>query len=102
MDAPTLRVAMVAPPFYSIPPWGYGGIEAVVALLVEGLVDGGHDVTLLAAGEPGTRARTITTFDEPQADRLGRPEPELLHAARVAGHLHDVAPDVVHDHTATG
>jgi len=33
---------------------------------------------------------------------VGRPEPELLHAARVAGLLGDLSPDVVHDHSAVG
>lgn len=102
MALPPMRIAMVAPPFYEIPPRGYGGIEAVLALLVDGLVDRGHDVTLIAAGQPGTKARMITTFDEPQAERLGRPEPELLHAARVAGHLQDLDPEIVHDHSAVG
>ena len=52
-----LHVAMVAPPYFSIPPEGYGGVESVVAGLVDGLVDRGHRVTLLAAGEHGTRAQ---------------------------------------------
>ena len=97
-----LEIAVVAPPFYEIPPSGYGGIESVVALLADGLVDRGHEVTLIAAGDPGTKAMTLPTFDDPQWPRLGRPEPELLHAARVAGLLADLAPDVVHDHSATG
>ena len=62
-----LRVALVAPPFFEIPPDGYGGIEAVLAQLADGLVDRGHDVTLIGAGRPGTRATFIPTFDEPQA-----------------------------------
>lgn len=97
-----LRIALVAPPFYEVPPSGYGGIEAVVALLADGLVDRGHDVTLIAAGEQRTRARTVRTFDEPQWPRLGQAEPELLHAARVAGLLDDLQADVVHDHSAAG
>jgi glycosyltransferase involved in cell wall biosynthesis len=97
-----LQIALVAPPFYEIPPSGYGGIESVVALLADGLVDRGHDVTLIAAGEARTKAVTLPTFDDPQWPRLGRPEPELLHAARVAGLLRDLAPDVVHDHSAVG
>ena len=97
-----LQIALVAPPFYEIPPSGYGGIESVVALLADGLVDRGHEVTLIAAGDPGTKAMTLLTFDDPQWPRLGRPEPELLHAARVAGLLADLAPDVVHDHSAIG
>jgi glycosyltransferase involved in cell wall biosynthesis len=102
MSADPLRIAMVAPPYYPIPPQGYGGIEAVVAMLVDGLVDRGHDVTLIASGESGTKAKVVTTFDEPQWPRLGQADPELLHAARVSGLLADLAPDVVHDHTAHG
>ena len=36
--AEPLRVAVLAPPWIPVPPPGYGGIEAVVALLCEGLV----------------------------------------------------------------
>ena len=98
----SLRIAMVAPPFYEIPPKGYGGIEAVVAQLADGLVDRGHDVTLIAAGGSGTKATLMTTFDDPQWERLGRAEPELLHAARVSEHLAELGPDIVHDHSAAG
>ena len=97
-----LRIAMVAPPFYEIPPKGYGGIEAVVAQLADGLVDRGHDVTLVAAGGSTTKARLVTTFDEPQWERLGRAEPELLHAARVSEILAELRPEIVHDHSAAG
>ena len=92
----------MAPPFYAVPPSGYGGIEAVVAQLADGLVRRGHDVTLLAAAGSRTEARLLATFDEPQWPRLGRPEPELLHAARVAEHVAHLRPDVVHDHSAIG
>jgi glycosyltransferase involved in cell wall biosynthesis len=97
-----LRIALVAPPFYAVPPAGYGGIEAVVAQLADGLVRRGHQVTLLAAAGSRTEARLLPTFDEPQWPRLGRPEPELLHAARVAEQLAELRPDVVHDHSAIG
>ncbi|HEX6936066.1 MAG TPA: glycosyltransferase family 4 protein [Actinomycetes bacterium] len=102
MQAAPLRVALVAPPFFEVPPTGYGGIEAVLAQLADGLVDRGHDVTLIGAGRPGTKAKFVTTFDEPQAERLGRPEPELMHATRVAALLAELSPDIVHDHTAAG
>jgi hypothetical protein len=48
---------MVAPPWFEIPPRGYGGIEAVCATLVDGLVRRGHDVVLFAAGQSGTSAQ---------------------------------------------
>ena len=44
-----MRIALIAPPWYTIPPSGYGGIEWVVALLADGLTDRGHEVTLFAA-----------------------------------------------------
>ena len=37
-----MRIAVIAPPWYAIPPSGYGGIEWVVALLADGLTDRGH------------------------------------------------------------
>ena len=44
-----MRVAVVAPVWFPVPPTGYGGIELVVSLLADGLVDAGHDVTLFAS-----------------------------------------------------
>ena len=34
-----MRIAVIAPPWYRVPPSGYGGIEWVVALLADGLTD---------------------------------------------------------------
>ena len=61
-----LRIAMVAPPFYQIPPQAYGGIEAVVAQLADGLVDRGHEVTLHRCPRIAHQGTLVTTFDEPQ------------------------------------
>lgn len=98
-----LRVAVVAPPFYEVPPLGYGGTELVCALLVDGLVDRGHDVVLVATGRNRTRARFVATFAEPQpedADSAG--ETEVVHAARAAAALEQLDVDVVHDHSRAG
>ena len=102
MYAKQLRVAMVAPPWFDVPPRKYGGIEAVLADLVDGLIDRGHDVTLIGVGEDRTRARLIRTLPEALGDRLGEPFPEVLHAARVARILDEVDVDVVHDHSMAG
>ena len=99
LDRP-LRVVVVAPPYFSVPPDGYGGIEAVLALLVDGLAERGHNVTLVGAGEPRTTGDFVATFEEPQAGRLGQMQPELAHAARVEAVLADLDHDVVHDHSA--
>jgi glycosyltransferase involved in cell wall biosynthesis len=100
--AKQLRVAMVAPPWFDVPPRQYGGIEAVVADLVEALIDRGHDVTLIGVGEDRTRARFVRSLPEPLGERLGEPFPEVLHAASVARILDELDVDVVHDHSLAG
>jgi len=97
-----LDVAIVAPPWFHVPPHGYGGVENVCADLVAGLLHRGHRVTLIGAGGDGTAARFVATYDEPPSGRLGEPLPEVLHAAAAARALADLAPDVVHDHTLAG
>src|SRR4029079_13777188 len=47
----SLKVAILAPAWFAVPPTGYGGIEWIVSLLADGLVDAGHDVTLFASGD---------------------------------------------------
>ncbi|NUT32031.1 MAG: glycosyltransferase family 4 protein [Hamadaea sp.] len=99
-----LRVAMVAPPYFDVPPRGYGGIEEVIGDLVAALVNRGHDVTLIGAGAGADRTpgRFARTFAEPQSDRLGEPMPEVIHAAAAARMLAELEVDVVHDHTLAG
>jgi glycosyltransferase involved in cell wall biosynthesis len=98
-----LRIAIVAPPYFGVPPVAYGGIEAVVADLVDTLVGRGHEVTLIGAGRHATRAqRFIATYDGESAHRLGELMPELVHAAKVASILDTLNADVIHDHTAAG
>jgi glycosyltransferase involved in cell wall biosynthesis len=98
-----LRIAVVAPPFYEIPPPSYGGTERVCYLLVEGFVRRGHDVTLIAAGRNHTTGRFIATFPEAQPEGSETDtEVELLHAARAAVALSELDLDVVHDHTRAG
>ncbi|MEU4744415.1 glycosyltransferase family 4 protein [Actinosynnema sp. NPDC023658] len=101
-----LRVALVAPPYFDVPPKAYGGVEAVVADLADSLVAEGHRVTLLGAGEPGTRARFVPVWDRTVPERLGEPFPEVVHAAAVRREVERLAAadglDVVHDHTLAG
>ncbi|MEU6559036.1 glycosyltransferase family 4 protein [Nocardia nova] len=97
---------MVAPPYFEVPPAGYGGVEAVVAQLADALVARGHQVTLLGAGRPGTTARFIPVWDDILAERLGDPFPEVLNALKVRRIITELASteriDVVHDHTFAG
>ena len=98
-----MRIALVATPWYSVPPQRYGGIEQVVGLLADGLVARGHDVVLITVGGSRTRAQQVlTTYDAAQGDRIGLALPEVVHAARAAAHLADLQVDVVHDHSTAG
>ncbi len=98
-----LRIAMIAPPWFTVPPRGYGGVENMCADLVDGLVDRGHEVTLIGAGPSGTRAgRFVATYADPPSARLGEPLPEVLHSATVARILDGLDVDLVHDHTLAG
>ncbi|WP_426527948.1 glycosyltransferase family 4 protein [Bradyrhizobium sp. McL0615] len=65
-----MRIAQLAPLAESVPPKLYGGTERVVAWLVDGLVDRGHEVTLFASGDSKTRGRLHSVW--PRALRLGR------------------------------
>lgn len=103
---PSLRVALVAPPYFEVPPSGYGGVEAVVADLADSLVAQGHHVTLLGAGHSTSRAEFVPLWPEPVPQRLGEPTPEMVHAAAARKALLRLADtgelDVVHDHTLAG
>jgi len=63
-----LRIAQIAPLWVTIPPKKYGGIERIVAMLCDGLVERGHKVTLFAAPGSKTKAKLITVFDKPLLD----------------------------------
>jgi glycosyltransferase involved in cell wall biosynthesis len=43
-----MRIAITADPDIPVPPHHYGGIERIIDLLLRGLVEQGHDVTLFA------------------------------------------------------
>ena len=101
--AQQMHIAMIAPPYFDVPPAAYGGIEVVVADLVDALVARGHKITLIGAGRHATRAqRFIATYEVGPADRLGEPMPEMVHAAKVAEILDRLDVDVIHDHTMVG
>ncbi len=95
---------MLAPPWLPVPPPGYGGVEAVVALLCQGLVARGHDVTLFAA--PGSHSPATVRHVLPHAypHRIERALHEVDHVARVFDAVDEAAAqhrpfDLIHDHS---
>jgi glycosyltransferase involved in cell wall biosynthesis len=96
-----MHIAQVAPLYEAVPPRLYGGTERVVANLTNALVELGHDVTLFASAEAGTKGRLVAVRD--QAIRL---DPAPL-KSDLAAHLSQLAEvrrreaefDVIHFHT---
>jgi glycosyltransferase involved in cell wall biosynthesis len=92
-----LKIAIIAPVWFPVPPTGYGGIEWVVSLLADGLVDAGHDVTLFASGDSRTKAKLAASFNEAPTEWIGQAYWDLRHALSSlvkAGEF-----DVVNDHS---
>jgi glycosyltransferase involved in cell wall biosynthesis len=52
-----LKIAQIAPLWFSIPPKKYGGTERIIYHLTEGLIERGHKVALFASGDSKTRAK---------------------------------------------
>ena len=75
-----MKVAVLSPAWFPVPPNGYGGIEWVVSLLTEGLVAEGHDVTLFASGDSKTTARLEAVFPVAPSEWIGHTYWELQHA----------------------
>ncbi|HEX9774365.1 MAG TPA: glycosyltransferase family 4 protein [Actinomycetota bacterium] len=94
-----MKIALIAPPWIAVPPPGYGGIEWVVALLADGLVDRGHDVTLFAAGGSVSKARIVSPAGPaPGPLAIGDTLLETVHAFGALEHPERF--DLIHDHTS--
>jgi glycosyltransferase involved in cell wall biosynthesis len=96
-----MRIAEIAPPWVKVPPEGYGGIEWIVSILSDGLVDRGHDVTLYATGDSQTKARLKATFDYPVSlggkDFYDAVHPMAIQTMPAFLEAHNY--DLIHDHT---
>jgi glycosyltransferase involved in cell wall biosynthesis len=101
-DGASLRVAMLAPPWISVPPPGYGGVEAVVSVLSEALVRRGNEVTLFCAPGSISTARVVTLLEDAHPDEIERSLFEADHVARAFAAIdrarRTLSFDVVHDH----
>jgi glycosyltransferase involved in cell wall biosynthesis len=92
-----MRILQIAPPWFPVPPTGYGGIEWIVSSLADGLTALGHDVTLVANGDSETSAELVSVFDGSTPQRLGDLWMEAAHAVTAYVRAEDF--DVIHDHT---
>jgi glycosyltransferase involved in cell wall biosynthesis len=92
-----MKIAVLAPVWFPVPPTGYGGIEWVVWLLADGLVGAGHEVTLFAAGRSRTKARLDYVYADAPSPEIGRTEPDLRHTLHCYARHRDF--DLINDHS---
>lgn len=93
-----LRVGMLAPIAWRVPPRHYGPWERVVSLLTEGLVAAGADVTLFATADSLTGASLSAVVPSPYEETPGMDVKvwEGLHLAHAFGRAREF--DLIHNH----
>jgi len=92
-----VKIAVISPVWFPVPPTGYGGIEWVVWLLANGLVEAGHDVTLFASGDSHSDARLEYVYPEAPSELIGTTEADLRHALHCVSRQDEF--DLVNDHS---
>jgi glycosyltransferase involved in cell wall biosynthesis len=93
-----VRVALIAPPWYAVPPSGYGGIERVVSLLAEGLRRAGHHVVLFAVEGSSGADEVVALAPREWNGEVSAPYRLETYLLRVHRALRDLDVDVIHDH----
>jgi glycosyltransferase involved in cell wall biosynthesis len=89
---------MVAPPWYAVPPDGYGGIELEVHLLTRELRRLGHHVTLFAREGSTGADRVVELAPAAWSDEMGTWVHKLTYLHRVHCTLRGGQFDLLHDH----
>lgn len=87
-----LRIALTVDPEIPVPPTHYGGIERIVAMLIEEYVARGHEVHLFAHPD----SRTPATLVPYQGSRSGSAHDTLQHAMQVLAYVRRHKLDVIH------
>lgn len=100
-----LRVAMIAPPWLSIPPVGYGGIELVLQGLVNELVKKGLSVEFFSIGDSRLKGvKTQFYYPTEQYHHIHKPlyESAPIAITQIMYALNKIAQDgkfdIIHDH----
>jgi glycosyltransferase involved in cell wall biosynthesis len=96
-----MRIAILGPVSWRVPPRHYGGWELITSLLTEGLVARGHSVTLFATADSVTSARLISVCPRPLSEDPSLPAQayELLHHVKPFEMADEF--DIIHNHAGS-
>jgi glycosyltransferase involved in cell wall biosynthesis len=99
-----MRIALVAPPFISVPPKDYGGTELFVAQLAEGLKKAGLDVVVYTNGDSTVDAERRWIYEHAHWPIRADHHASLKDMDHTSWAVQDAAKtcDVIHMQTAQG
>lgn len=69
---PKLKIAQIAPLWFSIPPKKYGGTERIISFLTEQMTERGHKVSLFAPKSSKTKANLVSIIKKGVIEAGGR------------------------------
>lgn len=99
-----MKIALISPPFISVPPKKYGGTELFIAELAKGLDRRGIKVILYANGESTVPVETRWIFEKEEWPISGVAEANLKGLAHASWAVKDASgeADVIHLNSAPG
>ena len=98
-DGP-LKIGLIAPPWVTVPPAGYGGSELMIDQLARALSAKGHEITLFATGDSICPVKVESVIDVAPGVHVGGSSVEMRQV--MEGYRAFDGFDIVHDHTTIG
>lgn len=97
-----LRLAVIAPPWISVPPSAYGGTETVLDTLCRGLRAQGHEVLLVTTGDSECPVERVALHPMALGTEDATVAAEIAHVAFGYEAAEAWGADIIHDHTLSG
>ncbi len=97
-----MKIGIMAGPWLTVPPSGYGGSELVIDGLARGFAAAGHEVMLWTTGDSTCPVPSAHRYPVAQMPRIGQIDCEVQHLVDGYEALWSWGADIVHDHTIIG
>ncbi len=97
-----MKIGIMAGPWLSVPPDGYGGSELVIDALARGFAASGNEVMLWTTGDSTCPVPSAHRYPQAQMPRIGQIDCEVQHLVDGYQAMWEWGADIVHDHTTIG